>query len=57
MTAKAIVQFINRPASELPSLKSRMLKRLFDVVLIGVVSITSILVGTIISTIFLGGVE
>jgi hypothetical protein len=35
MTARALVQFINRPTSELPNLKSQVLKRLLHVVLIG----------------------
>ncbi len=57
MTAKAIVEFINRPASEAASLKGRVLRRIVQAVLIGVVTIGSILIGTIISTILLGGVE
>ena len=57
MTARALVQFINRPTSELPNLKSQVLKRLLHVVLIGIVTLTSILIGTIISSILLSGVE
>ena len=57
MTAKAIVQFINKPASELPSLKGRVLRTMFQAILIGIVAITSVLAGTIISTILLNGVE
>ena len=33
MKARALVQFITTPASELPSLKRRMVKRVVDVVL------------------------
>ena len=57
MTARSLVQFITTPASELPSLKHRMVKRVLDVVLIGFVTLTSILIGTIISSILLSGVE
>jgi hypothetical protein len=57
MTARSLVQFIATPASELPSLKRRMLRRVLDVVLIGMVTVTSILIGTIISSILLSGVE
>ena len=57
MTAKAIVQFINKPASELPSLKARFLRAVLQVVLIGIVVLSSVLIGTIISTILLNGVE
>ena len=57
MKAKALVQFITTPASELPSLKRRMVKRVLNVVLIGIVTLTSILIGTIISSILLSGVE
>ncbi len=57
MTARAIVQFINKPASEAASLKGRVLRRLFQAALIGMVAISSVLIGTIISTILLGGVE
>jgi hypothetical protein len=57
MAAKAIVQFINTPASRLPSLRSRLLRIIMQAALIGIVAITSILVGTIISTIFLNGME
>ena len=57
MTAKAIVQFIKTPAPQLPSLKGRLLRILLNVVLVGVVAITSILVGTVISTILFRGVE
>ena len=57
MAAKAIVQFINTPASRLPSLKVRFLRAVLQVVLIGIVALTSILVGTVISTILLSGVE
>jgi len=57
MVGTAFVQFITTPASELPSLKGRMVKRVLDVVLIGFVTLTSILIGTVLSAIFLGGVE
>jgi len=57
MVGTAFVQFITTPASELPSLKRRMVKRVLDVVLIGFVTLTSILIGTIISSILLSGVE
>jgi len=57
MTVRAIVQFINTPASELPSLKSRVLRAILHVVLIGIVTLTSLLMGTIISSILLSGVE
>jgi hypothetical protein len=57
MTARALVQFITTPASGLPSLKGRVLRRVLEVVLIGFVTLTSILIGTIISSILLSGVE
>ena len=57
MTARALIQFINTPASELLSLKRRILKRLLDAVSIDIVTLTSILIRTIISSILLSGVE
>jgi hypothetical protein len=57
MKARALVQFITTPASELPSLKRRMVKRVLDVVLIGTVTLLSLFIGTVLSAIFLGGVE
>jgi hypothetical protein len=45
MTARALMQFITTPASALPSLKCRVLKRLLHIVLIGTVTLTSILKG------------
>jgi len=57
MTARALLQFINTPASQLPSLKGRALRTILHVVLIGIVTLTSILMGTIISSILLSGVE
>jgi|OpeIllAssembly_1097287.scaffolds.fasta_scaffold672661_2 putative Mn2+ efflux pump MntP len=57
MTARTIVEFINAPASALPSLKRRMVRIMLHVVLIGIVTLTSILIGTIISSILLSGVE
>jgi hypothetical protein len=57
MTARSLVQFIATPASELPSLKRRVLRRVLDVVLIGMVTLLSLFSGTVLSAIFLSGVE
>ena len=57
MMPRALVQFITTPASELPSLKRRMVKRVLDVALTGMVTLLSIFIGTVLSAIFLGGVE
>ena len=57
MRAKSLVQFITTPASELPSLKRRVLRRAVDVVLIGMVTLLSIFIGTVLSAIILAGVE
>ena len=57
MTARALIQFINTSASELPSLKGRLLKTMLQVVLIGAVTLLSLFIGTVLSAIFLGGME